>query len=178
MNDKAIKHRPTTLIILDGWGYSESSDANAIYHANTPVWDQLWNNHPHGFIHGSGNKVGLPDDQMGNSEVGHLNLGAGRVVYQNISRINEAIKTAASMKTKPSIKPLIMQSIMTRPFISQAYSRLAVSIATRIKSMRPLNRLPKEALARSIYMPSLMAEIPRQNQPPTPLLPPNNSLPI
>ena len=110
MNDKALKHRPTTLIILDGWGYSESSDANAIHHANTPVWDQLWSSHPHGFIHGSGNKVGLPDDQMGNSEVGHLNLGAGRVVYQSISRINEAIKDGSFYENE-AINQAIDQAI-------------------------------------------------------------------
>ncbi|MDQ7049968.1 MAG: 2,3-bisphosphoglycerate-independent phosphoglycerate mutase [Enterobacterales bacterium] len=80
------------LIILDGWGYSEETDSNAILAANTPHWDQLWQNYPHCLISGSGTDVGLPDQQMGNSEVGHLNLGSGRVVYQDFSRISQAIK--------------------------------------------------------------------------------------
>ncbi len=80
------------LIILDGFGYSESVKDNAIYSANTPVWDRLWRQAPHTLIDGSGGHVGLPDGQMGNSEVGHMNLGAGRVVYQDLSRINLDIK--------------------------------------------------------------------------------------
>lgn len=85
-------HTPLTLIILDGWGYSENPQNNAIYAANKPVWDELWRTAPHTLIHGSGSQVGLPDGQMGNSEVGHLNLGAGRVVYQEFTRIEKAIK--------------------------------------------------------------------------------------
>ena len=70
------------LIILDGWGYREDSSANAIYHANTPVLDKLKANYPNMLINTSGMAVGLPEGQMGNSEVGHVNLGAGRTVYQ------------------------------------------------------------------------------------------------
>jgi len=83
--------RPVALIIMDGWGYSESPDSNAIMAANTPTFDNLWANYPHTLISGSGEDVGLPDQQMGNSEVGHLNLGSGRVVYQDFSRISKAI---------------------------------------------------------------------------------------
>ncbi len=81
----------TALIILDGFGYSETSKSNAIAAANTPVWDKLWKQQPHTLISGSGLDVGLPDGQMGNSEVGHMNLGAGRVVYQELTRIGKAI---------------------------------------------------------------------------------------
>ncbi|RKX66548.1 MAG: 2,3-bisphosphoglycerate-independent phosphoglycerate mutase, partial [Tenericutes bacterium] len=88
-------HKPLTLIILDGWGYSEDPRYNAILTAKTPVWDQLWNNKPHTLISASGAGVGLPGDQMGNSEVGHLNLGAGRVVYQEFTRISRAIRTGS-----------------------------------------------------------------------------------
>lgn len=88
-------HRPLALIILDGWGYSEDPDNNAILAANTPVWDQLWQTYPHTLISASGQGVGLPGDQMGNSEVGHLNLGAGRVVYQEFTRISKAIEDGA-----------------------------------------------------------------------------------
>ncbi len=82
---------PMALIILDGFGYSESPESNAIMAAKTPHWDALWKNRPHQLISGSGVDVGLPDGQMGNSEVGHLNLGSGRVVYQDFSRISAAI---------------------------------------------------------------------------------------
>lgn len=88
-------HRPLALIILDGWGYSESPDNNAILAANTPIWDSLWQQFPHTLIDASGAGVGLPGDQMGNSEVGHLNLGAGRVVYQEFTRISKAIEEGA-----------------------------------------------------------------------------------
>ncbi len=88
-------HRPLALIILDGWGYSEDPKHNAIMAANTPVWDQLWQNYPHTLINASGAGVGLPGEQMGNSEVGHLNIGAGRVVYQEFTRIGQAIKTGS-----------------------------------------------------------------------------------
>lgn len=87
--------RPLTLIILDGWGCSEEITSNAIHAARTPVWDELWNNYPHTAIRASGAEVGLPNEQMGNSEVGHLNLGAGRVIYQEYTRISQAIRTGS-----------------------------------------------------------------------------------
>ncbi len=87
-----MNKKTTALFILDGWGYSETSKSNAIAAANTLNWDALWANNPHSSIKTSGLAVGLPDGQMGNSEVGHMNLGAGRVVYQNFTRINKAIE--------------------------------------------------------------------------------------
>ncbi len=84
--------RPVVLLVLDGWGYSESPDFNAIAAAQTPVWDRLWQTCPHTLIGTSGADVGLPEGQMGNSEVGHLNLGAGRVVYQDSSRVSRAVE--------------------------------------------------------------------------------------
>jgi len=83
--------KSTVLIILDGWGYREESDANAIQAANTPILDQLKADYPNMLIQTSGMAVGLPEGQMGNSEVGHVNLGAGRVVYQDFTRITKAI---------------------------------------------------------------------------------------
>lgn len=83
---------PTALIILDGWGYRAETDSNAIANANTPTWDRLLEQYPNTLIRTSGEAVGLPDGQMGNSEVGHMNLGAGRVVYQSFTRINKAIR--------------------------------------------------------------------------------------
>lgn len=84
--------RPLILVILDGWGYSETPDYNAIHAAATPNWDRLWAMYPHSLVDTSGISVGLPSGQMGNSEVGHLNLGAGRVIYQDITRIDRAIE--------------------------------------------------------------------------------------
>ncbi|RVU40291.1 2,3-bisphosphoglycerate-independent phosphoglycerate mutase [Rheinheimera riviphila] len=84
--------KPLVLLILDGWGYREDPADNAILQANTPVMDRLWQQCPHSLISGSGMDVGLPDGQMGNSEVGHVNLGSGRVVYQEFTRITKAIK--------------------------------------------------------------------------------------
>ncbi|MCH2058803.1 MAG: 2,3-bisphosphoglycerate-independent phosphoglycerate mutase [Thalassotalea sp.] len=83
--------KPMVLIILDGWGYRESEESNAIFHANTPVLDKLKTDYPNTLIGTSGMAVGLPDGQMGNSEVGHVNLGAGRIVYQDFTRITKAI---------------------------------------------------------------------------------------
>lgn len=85
------KKRPTVLIVLDGWGYSESQHYNAIHAANAPVWNKLWANNPKTLVSGSGLDVGLPEGQMGNSEVGHMTLGAGRIIYQSFTRINKAI---------------------------------------------------------------------------------------
>ena len=79
------------LIILDGWGIGSESHSNAIYSTPTPYWDYLLSTYPHSQLQASGENVGLPDGQMGNSEVGHLNIGAGRVVYQDLVKINKAI---------------------------------------------------------------------------------------
>jgi 2,3-bisphosphoglycerate-independent phosphoglycerate mutase len=83
---------PVVLVILDGWGYRENTDGNAIAAAATPVMDSLWAAYPRTLIRTSGKDVGLPDGQMGNSEVGHLNIGAGRVVPQELVRISDAIE--------------------------------------------------------------------------------------
>jgi len=83
--------RPVVLAVLDGWGYREEREGNAIALARTPTWDALWGRHPRTLLEASGLAVGLPAGQMGNSEVGHLNLGAGRVVPQDLVRIDTAI---------------------------------------------------------------------------------------
>jgi len=89
---------PTALIILDGWGHRDPTEDNAISNANTPFWDSLWQNNPKTLIDTSGTFVGLPSGQMGNSEVGHMNLGAGRVVYQNLTRIDKDLKDGGFQK--------------------------------------------------------------------------------
>jgi len=80
------------LVILDGYGYREDQQDNAIFNAKTPVMDALWAKRPHTLVDASGLEVGLPDRQMGNSEVGHVNLGAGRIVYQDLTRLDVEIK--------------------------------------------------------------------------------------
>jgi len=92
--------RPLVLIVMDGWGYREDPQYNAIAAAKKPTWDRLWSQYPHTLIHASEAAVGLPSRQMGNSEVGHLNLGAGRVVYQEYTRINRAISTGSFFTNK------------------------------------------------------------------------------
>lgn len=78
------------LVILDGWGIGDKSEADVIYNTPTPYWDYLVKTYPHSELQASGENVGLPDGQMGNSEVGHLNIGGGRVVYQDLVKINKA----------------------------------------------------------------------------------------
>ena len=80
------------LLILDGWGLSDKKEHNAIAQARIPNFGELWNNFPHSRLEASGKSVGLPEGQMGNSEVGHLNIGAGRIVYQDLEKINKAIE--------------------------------------------------------------------------------------
>lgn len=87
-----MRAKPFLLMILDGWGHREAAPDNAITCAKTPVWNNLWQNHPHLLLSASNEDVGLPEGQMGNSEVGHMNLGAGRIVYQDFTRIEKAIR--------------------------------------------------------------------------------------
>ncbi|GAI74445.1 unnamed protein product, partial [marine sediment metagenome] len=86
-----IKSRPVLLMILDGWGKGEKGPGNAIHEAATPNYERLWKNYPNTFLRASGEAVGLPAGQIGNSEVGHLNIGAGRIVYQDLTRLNRAV---------------------------------------------------------------------------------------
>ena len=91
----STRPKPVVLIVLDGWGLREERRHNAIECARKPVWDRLWREFPHATVRTSGSSVGLPSGQMGNSEVGHLNLGAGRVVYQEFTRISRSIRTGS-----------------------------------------------------------------------------------
>ena len=79
-------------MILDGWGITQDPKVSAIYNAKTPFINGLYNKYPNAELRTDGEHVGLPEGQMGNSEVGHMNLGAGRIVYQNLARINKAVK--------------------------------------------------------------------------------------
>ena len=90
------------LIILDGWGIGQADHSDAIHEAKTPFFDSLINNYPNSKLKTFGESVGLPEGQMGNSEVGHLNIGSGRIVYQELSRINNAIKNG-DFKQNPKL---------------------------------------------------------------------------
>ena len=95
MNKKVI------LMILDGWGHSPDPKVSAIDHANTPFIDSLYSNYPNAELRTDGLNVGLPEGQMGNSEVGHMNLGAGRIVYQDLAKINLAVQNKTMSHEKP-----------------------------------------------------------------------------
>ncbi len=100
------QRRPVMLVVLDGWGWREETSDNAVRQARTPSFDRLWAECPHALLRTSGHDVGLPDGQMGNSEVGHLNIGAGRVVKQTLQRITDAIADHA-IDTSPALAALI-----------------------------------------------------------------------
>ncbi|MEA5571864.1 2,3-bisphosphoglycerate-independent phosphoglycerate mutase [Calothrix sp. UHCC 0171] len=103
---------PVVLVILDGWGYCEEKQGNAIAQAKTPVMSSLWAAYPHTLIRTSGKAVGLPEGQMGNSEVGHLNIGAGRVVPQELVRISDAVEDGSINQNPALVK--ICQEVLKR----------------------------------------------------------------
>jgi 2,3-bisphosphoglycerate-independent phosphoglycerate mutase len=103
---------PVVLVILDGWGYRQATEANAIAAAKIPVMDSLWKTYPRTLIRTSGKDVGLPEGQMGNSEVGHLNLGAGRVVPQELVRISDAVEDGSIFRNPALVK--ICQEVNSR----------------------------------------------------------------
>src|SRR3954469_9398134 len=105
-NGTKQQRRPVMLVVLDGWGWREDTADNAVRQAKTPTFDRLWTGGPHGFLRTSGRDVGLPPGQMGNSEVGHLNIGAGRVVMQDLPRITDAIANG-DIKKAPALNGLI-----------------------------------------------------------------------
>ena len=92
INRLSTPQSPVVLAILDGWGHREDTANNAIKKASTPVMDSLWHAYPHTLISASGSDVGLPDGQMGNSEVGHLTIGSGRIIQQELVRISNLVK--------------------------------------------------------------------------------------
>lgn len=98
--------RPVMLVIMDGWGHRVETDANAIHAAHTPTWDHLVTHYPHALLGASELDVGLPEGQMGNSEVGHMNIGAGRIIMQDLPRIDHAIQTGELAK-HPHIQEMI-----------------------------------------------------------------------
>lgn len=101
-----MANKKVALIILDGWGHGDKTKSDAIYNANTPFVDSLYTKYAYSTLITSGEEVGLPDGQMGNSEVGHLNIGAGRVVYQDLVKINLAVKDKSIFENKVLVDAL------------------------------------------------------------------------
>src|SRR5881409_4295077 len=95
---------PVVLVVLDGWGFRPGREGNAIELGQTPVWHKLWDRASRTLLEASGLAVGLPEGQIGNSEVGHLNLGAGRVVPQDLVRISQAIESGEFFRLPPLVE--------------------------------------------------------------------------
>ena len=104
------------LIIMDGWGLGKVASSDAIQHANVPFTKSLYTTYPNTTLITCGESVGLPDGQMGNSEVGHLNLGAGRIVYQELQRINVAIRDGSLTKNEQLLQAIRFAKQNNKPF--------------------------------------------------------------
>ena len=103
------------LMILDGWGCGDHQKDDVIFNTPTPYWDSLLATYPHSQLQASGENVGLPDGQMGNSEVGHLNIGAGRIVYQDLVKINRACADGSILKNVYTLHWNICSNCVTLP---------------------------------------------------------------
>ncbi|MDJ0805217.1 MAG: 2,3-bisphosphoglycerate-independent phosphoglycerate mutase [Gammaproteobacteria bacterium] len=143
--------KPAVLIILDGWGYSEDHEANAIAAANTPVWDNLWRDNPHTLIRTSGASVGLPGGQMGNSEVGHLNLGAGRVVYQEFTRVGRSIRTG-SFYTNRTLTRAVDEAIKWHKAVHLVGLLSTGGVHSHEEHIHAMARLAVERGAKQVYV--------------------------
>ena len=139
------------LVILDGWGYREHPEHNAILAANTPTWDHLWQHYPHTLINGSGTSVGLPDGQMGNSEVGHLNIGAGRVVHQDYSRINTAIETGEFF-ANPTLTAALRQAQVKNAAIHIMGLLSPGGVHSHVEQIKALVKMAAEKKCKKIYL--------------------------
>lgn len=117
---------PVALIILDGFGLRQETKGNAVTHAKKPNFDRYWENYPHNTLTASGEAVGLPEGQMGNSEVGHLNIGAGRIVYQSLTRVNVAIREGEFVKNETFLQAIEHAKKMARVFTYLVYYLMAV----------------------------------------------------
>lgn len=151
---------PVVLVILDGWGYREEHTNNSIAAADTPVMDSLWNAYPRTTIRTSGKDVGLPMGQMGNSEVGHLNLGSGRVVPQELVRISDAIEEG-TIRDNPAIQKISQTTKTSGGKLHLIGLCSDGGVHSHVDHLLGLIDWAKaEALNRSAFMPLPMVEIP------------------
>ena len=152
-----MSKKPIALIIMDGFGYNHKDYGNAIRAAKTPNIDRLLANYPHTLIGASGMDVGLPEGQMGNSEVGHMNMGAGRI--RNLQELQSLSKTANSSQTKLSQQPLRTARRMTAHFTCSDFFQTAAFIHIIHTSMVFWSLLRKQVLQRFTFIASWTAEM-------------------
>src|SRR6266853_5494053 len=110
-----MDNKKVILVIMDGWGLGKVASSDAIQHAKTPFVSSLYHKYPNTTLTTCGEAVGLPDGQMGNSEVGHLNLGAGRIVYQELQRINVAVRDGSFAKNEHLLASIRFAKLNNRP---------------------------------------------------------------
>jgi len=143
--------KPVLLMILDGWGHRDDIEGNAIAQANLPNFRRLEETYPHTFLQASGEAVGLPDGQMGNSEVGHLNMGAGRVVYQELTRINKAIKDGTIFKN-----PVLIEAMDNARLHNKAFHLVGLlsdgGVHSHIAHLFALLDMAKEQELKEVYI--------------------------
>ncbi|MSP53310.1 MAG: 2,3-bisphosphoglycerate-independent phosphoglycerate mutase [Gammaproteobacteria bacterium] len=146
-----LPHRPYVLIILDGWGYSDDPQGNAIMAAHKPNWDRLWAHYPHTLVSGSGLDVGLPCGQMGNSEVGHLNMGAGRLVPQDLVRINKAIEEGTFF-TNPVLNDAVQRAVSSEHAVHILGLLSPGGVHSQQAHLEAMIRLAAKQGAKKIYL--------------------------
>ena len=143
--------KPLLLMILDGWGHRDDIEGNAIAQANLPNFRRLETTYPHTFLQASGEAVGLPDGQMGNSEVGHLNMGAGRVVYQELTRINKAIRNKTIFQN-----PVLIEAMDSTHLNHKAFHFLGLlsdgGVHSHIEHLFALLEMSKEQGLTEVYI--------------------------
>jgi 2,3-bisphosphoglycerate-independent phosphoglycerate mutase len=159
--------KPVALIILDGFGVREAASDNAIHHANTPTWDRLVANYPTSEIQTSGASVGLPDGQMGNSEVGHMNLGAGRIVYQNFTRINKSIKDGDFFEN-PALIAAIDKAVAANKAVHLFGLLSPGGVHSHTNHIEALATMAKQRGAKAIYVHAILdgRDVPPQSAQP------------
>ena len=146
-----MSKKPVMLMILDGFGLSNNVDGNAVLAANKPNYDRIIEKYPHTKLSASGLDVGLPEGQMGNSEVGHLNIGAGRIIYQELTRITKEIKEGNFFKN-PAFTKAIDKAIEANSSIHLLGLLSDGGVHSHIDHLKALIKLAKDKGAKNVYV--------------------------
>jgi 2,3-bisphosphoglycerate-independent phosphoglycerate mutase len=146
-----MSKKPVALIILDGFGISDRVEGNAVEAANKPNYDRYYNNYPHTQLGASGLSVGLPEGQMGNSEVGHLNIGAGRIVYQQLTRITKAIEDGEFSKNE-ALNKAVDNAVENNSSLHLLGLLSDGGVHSHIDHLKGLLRLAKDKGAQKVYL--------------------------
>jgi 2,3-bisphosphoglycerate-independent phosphoglycerate mutase len=159
-----MQKKPKMLLILDGWGINNKKEGNAVANADTPNFNKYWSNYPHTEIKTSGLDVGLPKGQMGNSEVGHLNIGAGRIIYQEFTRINKEIEEGGFFSNSAFLRAVEnAKKYNSDMHLMGLFSQGGVH--SHIEHLEALLKLCKDnGLTKVMFMHSLMGVMFRQSQ--------------